>query len=189
MLVNHGAAEVANSPSDIAWQSTFPCHMILFSPVSLATDTSSKPIPEHVASLQLSQYPYLVLSWRLSAPQCPVFLQCSPCSLPVSSVFWSWREAWVTGASKELWMRRRLFFQAPLLPLKVKKKKKQNQKGNSWNRDQQRKRKRKFESLLQTQTGKKRYMTEKYIVYGFGFCSSREVFRGRSLRQSTALPY
>lgn len=54
-----------------------------------------------------------------------------------------------------------------------------NQKGNSWNQDWQRKRKRKSGSLLQTQPGKKRYMTEKYIVYGFSFCSSLEVFRVR----------
>lgn len=58
-------------------------------------------------------------------------------------------------------------------------KKKPKQKGNSWNRDWQRKRKRKSGFLLQTQTVKKRYMTEKYIVYGFSFCSSPEVFRVR----------
>lgn len=34
-------------------------------------------------------------------------------------------------------------------------------------------------SLLQTQTGRKRSMTEKYINYGFSLCSSLEVFRVR----------
>lgn len=66
-----------------------------------------------------------------------------------------------------------------LLCYLCKEEKKKNQKGNSWNRDRQRKRKRKPVSLLQTQTGKKRYMTEKYVAYRVSFGSSLEVLRVR----------
>lgn len=53
-------------------------------------------------------------------------------------------------------------------------------KGNSQNRDQQRKRgKNNPGSLLQTQTDRKRSVTEEYIIYGLSLCSGPEVFRVR----------
>lgn len=60
------------------------------------------------------------------------------------------------------------------------KKKNKSYKINIWKRDGQRKRKR--GSLLQIQAGRKRYTTEKCVVYGFSLSSNPEVIRVSNIR-------